>query len=33
MASPRRTFPTIAAWLVHAYTASGVVLAFLPSSP
>ena len=29
MATPRRTFPTIASWLVHAYTASGFVLAFL----
>ena len=29
MASPRRTFWTIASWLVHAYTASGFVLAFL----
>ena len=29
MASPRHTFPTIASWLVHAYTASGFVLAFL----
>ncbi|MCF6376570.1 CDP-alcohol phosphatidyltransferase family protein [Nocardioides KLBMP 9356] len=29
MASPRRTFPALASWLVHAYTASGLVLAFL----
>lgn len=29
MASPRNSFPIIASWLVHAYTASGLVLAFL----
>ncbi|MDT0186528.1 CDP-alcohol phosphatidyltransferase family protein [Microbacterium sp. ARD31] len=29
MASPRRTLPTVASYLVHAYTASGLVLAFL----
>ena len=29
VASPRSSLPTIASWLVHAYTASGLVLALL----